>query len=162
EKSPGATGWHNTLLPQRLSGVVHGGTENALGHQYGGFLKTPCIDIPLERLRLSICWGSARGPLGQMCRHHRVALCQQRPAALNERRSPTRQCGNFLGLGCPGGGEEISRVAVPPSTPLPQQIADDEFRMIIAGAQVRARRKFWIGLDSVENLLRALPGIHAR
>jgi hypothetical protein len=33
--------------------------------------------------------------------------------------------------------------------------------MIIAGLQVGARREVWIWLDGVDNLLWALPGVHA-
>jgi hypothetical protein len=94
----------DTFLTQHLPGVVHRGPENALCHQYGGLLKTLRIDIPLERLRFSIWWSSVCSPLGQMRRHYRVSLFEQHSAALDERRHPTRQRGNFLSLGSPGGG----------------------------------------------------------
>ena len=101
--------------------------------------EPPCVDVALERLCRAVVRRRARGPLGDVRREHGVA---RRRAARGRARpaSPTPPARRAISAACAahGRGQQVGGVAVPPSAPEPQQVADDELRMVVGRAQERA------------------------
>src|SRR5262245_23462709 len=62
----GLAGAHEGLLTERGSGLVHGRSEDALGHEIGFSGKARLIYITLQDLRLAVVRRSARDQFGQM------------------------------------------------------------------------------------------------
>ncbi len=108
------TGRWSRLFTQCLPRLVHSSAEDALRHKRLCVGETLLVDIAFKHLGGAVCGVGTGSPLCQMCGHHRVALSQQRPTALDERGDSTGERADLFGLRLPGGRQQVSRIAVPP------------------------------------------------